>query len=226
MGGDGTTRLCLRANLRRAMKRFPQSGRLALPLALLALLALVACQDEPAAEVEPTAPLVPEKAVIHMEAGGAIHVRFFDDKAPGHVANFKKLARSGYYEGTTFHRVIPAFMIQGGDHLSKDDDPRNDGTGMPGHFIDAEFNDVAHKRGIVAMARRNDPNSAGAQFYIVVANNPRWRQVLDGKYTVFGEVSRGMDVVDRIVSVDRDLRDRPLENQVIASVSIEPLEEE
>ena len=203
------------------MKQSPHPVRLAI---LLALLALPSCEAEPPPEAAP--PQVPEKAVIRMAAGGEIHVRFFTDKAPGHVANFKKLAASHYYDGTTFHRVIPAFMIQGGDHLSKDDDPSNDGTGTPDYVIAAEFNDVAHRRGIVAMARRSEPNSAGAQFYIMVADNPRWRQVLDGQYTVFGEVSQGMDVVVRIVAVDRDLRDRPLENQVISSVSIEPLERE
>ena len=192
-------------------------------LAFCLALALAGCEPASPPEPAPPAPSVPEQAVIRMEKGGEIHVRFFADKAPGHVANFKKLARSGYYGGTTFHRVIPGFMIQGGDHLSKDDEPLNDGMGTPGYFIDAEFNDIPHRRGIVAMARRGEPNSAGAQFYIMVKDNSRWRDVLDGQFTVFGEVSSGMKVVDRIVSEPRDLRDRPLENQVIAGVSIEPL---
>ncbi len=190
---------------------------------LAGLLTAAGCEPEPP-PAPPPAPAVPEKAVIRMEQGGEIEIRFFADKAPGHIENFKKLARDGYYDGTTFHRVIPGFMIQGGDHLSKDDDPENDGMGTPGYSIDAEFNEIPHRRGIVSMARRSDPNSAGAQFYIMAADNSRWRDVLDGKYTVFGEVRRGMKVVDRIVDVPRDVRDRPLENQVIATVAIEPLE--
>jgi peptidyl-prolyl cis-trans isomerase B (cyclophilin B) len=190
-----------------------------------AVIALLSCspQEAPPPPVEvPTA----EKAVIRMQAGGDIQIRFFDDKAPRHVANFKKLARSHYYDGATFHRVIPGFMIQGGDHLSKDDDPENDGRGTPGYFLDDEFNDLPHRRGIVAMGRRSQNHTAGSQFYIMVADSPRWREILDGKYTVFGEVISGMDVADRIVGAQRDVRDRPLENQTMATVTIEPLEEE
>ncbi len=193
---------------------------------LLLAFALSGCEpDPPPPAPEPAAPGVPEQAIITMKKGGEIHIRFFADKAPDHVANFKKLAREGYYDGTTFHRVIPEFMIQGGDGLSKDDDPLNDGTGTPGYFISAEFNDIRHRRGIVAMARRSDPDSAGSQFYIMVADSPRWRDVLDAKFTVFGEVTQGMKVVDRIVDVLRDLRDRPTEDQVITSIAIEPLPE-
>lgn len=191
-----------------------------LGLVLLGLV-LLGCERQP----EPPAP-DPEVAVLKMEAGGRIQIRFFPDKAPRHVENFKKLARSGYYNGTTFHRVIPGFMIQGGDHLSKDDNPDNDGFGTPGYFIAAEFNDTLHRRGIVAMGRRNEPDTAGSQFYIMVADSPRWREILDGQYTVFGEVTRGMEVADRIVAEPRNSRDRPLENQVIESVQIRPAPEE
>ncbi|MBC8492082.1 MAG: peptidylprolyl isomerase, partial [Candidatus Marinimicrobia bacterium] len=107
----------------------------------------------------------------------------------------------------TFHRVIPDFMIQGGDPNSKDDDKNNDGSGGPGYTIDAEFNSLHHGRGIVSMARSRDINSAGSQFFIMVAN----KSYLDGQYTVFGEVINGMDVVDQIVSVQRNKRDNPLE---------------
>ncbi len=193
-----------------------------LAVSLLLAFALSGCEPDPPPPA-PAALGVPGQAIITMEKGGEIHIRFFADKAPGHVANFKKLAHEGYYDGTTFHRVIPEFMIQGGDGLSKDDDPLNDGTGTPGYSIPAEFNDIPHRRSIVAMARRSDPGSAGSQFYIMVADSPRWRDVLDGKFTVFGEVTQGMKVVDRIVDVPRDLRDRPTEDQVIASIAIEPL---
>jgi cyclophilin family peptidyl-prolyl cis-trans isomerase len=194
-----------------------------------ALLCLLLAACEPGEAPGPratTAPGQPQMAVIRMELGGEIHIRFLRDKAPKHVENFKKLAREGYYDGTTFHRVIPGFMIQGGDHLSKDADPRNDGTGTPGYFVDAEFNDVPHGRGTVAMGRRSGVDTAGSQFYIMVADSPRWRTVLDGKYTVFGEVVRGMEVADRIVTVLRDNRDRPHENQVMKSVTIVPLAKE
>ena len=214
MAPDGTTHLRSRANFRRPMK-----------IALLGLvfLGLVALSCERAAEPPPPEP---EVAVLKMAAGGEIHIRFFRDKAPRHVENFKTLARAGYYNGTTFHRVIPGFMIQGGDHLSKDDNPDNDGFGTPGYFIPAEFNDTPHRRGIVAMGRRNEPDSAGAQFYIVVADSSRWQKILDGQYTVFGEVTRGMTVADRIVAVPRNSRDRPLEDQVIESVLIQPAPKE
>jgi len=147
---------------------------------------------------------------------GTIKFKFFPDKAPGHVKNFKDLAKKGFYNGTTFHRVIPGFMIQGGDPLTKDENRANDGTGGPGYSIKAEFNDISHKRGIVSMARAQDPNSAGSQFFIVVKDAP----FLDHKYTVFGEVVSGMDVADRIVAVDRDRRDNPLKKVIIKSISI------
>lgn len=148
---------------------------------------------------------------------GKIKIKFFSDVAPGHVENFKKLAKDGFYDGTSFHRVIPNFMIQGGDPLSKAPNDRSlHGTGGPGYTIDAEFNDKSHKRGMVSMARSSDPNSAGSQFFICTAD-VTW---LDGQYTVFGEVTEGMDVVDKIVNEERDSRDNPL-NRVEMKVTIE-----
>jgi peptidyl-prolyl cis-trans isomerase B (cyclophilin B) len=150
------------------------------------------------------------KAIIKTEFG-EIHLEFFPEVAPNHVKNFLKLASSDFYDGTTFHRVIPGFMIQGGDPNSKDDDPTNDGTGGPGYTIDAEFSDVPHKRGILSMARSRDPNSAGSQFFIVQQDAPH----LDGQYTVFGRVTDGLDIVDKIVNVERDRRNRPIEDIVM-----------
>ena len=112
---------------------------------------------------------------------GIIKIKFFDDIAPNHVLNFKKLCNSGFYDKTGFHRVIKDFMIQGGDILSRDSNRENDGTGSPGWTVKSEFSSLKHKRGIVSMARSNDPNSAGSQFFICVKDAP-W---LDGKYTVF-----------------------------------------
>lgn len=157
-----------------------------------------------------------EKAVIETTLG-TIELEFFPDVAPKHVENFKKLARQGFYDSTTFHRVIPGFMIQGGDPNSKDEDRSNDGTGGPGYSVDAEFNNRPHKRGILSMARSSDPNSAGSQFFICVAD----ANFLDGKYTVFGQVTKGMDVVDKIVAVPRDKRDNPLQKVIMKKVTIQ-----
>ena len=139
---------------------------------------------------------------------GSMEIRFFPDKAPKHVESFIKLAKSGFYDKTIFHRVIPGFMIQGGDPNTKDEkDKSRYGTGGPGYNVKAEFNDRPHVRGVVSMARSQDPDSAGSQFFIVVKDSPS----LDGKYTVFGEVVKGMEVADKIVSQPRDARDNPNE---------------
>lgn len=138
---------------------------------------------------------------------GAIVLRFYPDSAPNHVANFCKLAKEQFYDGTTFHRVIPGFMIQGGDPNSKRPDRSLHGTGGPGYRVKAEFNKKPHKRGVLSMARAQDPDSAGSQFFICVAD----ALFLDGQYTAFGEVVSGMDVVDRIVNVKRDGRDNPFD---------------
>jgi len=145
-----------------------------------------------------------EIAVIETKFG-KIEMEFFADKAPGHVKNFKDLAKTGFYDGTIFHRVIPGFMIQGGDPNTKSDDRATHGMGGPGHSINAEFNDTLHKRGILSMARSQDPNSAGSQFFIVVKKS----SFLDGKYTAFGKVLSGMAVADQIVNAPRDKRDNP-----------------
>ena len=134
---------------------------------------------------------------------GIIKIKFFNDIAPNHVLNFKKLCNSGFYDRTSFHRTIKDFMIQGGDILSRDSNRENDGTGSPGWSIDSEFSALKHKRGIVSMARSsNNPNSAGSQFFICV-DDAAW---LDGQYTIFGEVVEGIDIVDRISNsiTDRD----------------------
>lgn len=138
---------------------------------------------------------------------GDIVLKFFPDVAPGHVKNFTDLAKKGFYNGTTFHRVIPGFMIQGGDPNSKNPDRSMHGMGGPGHKVKAEFNSKPHKRGIVSMARSNDPDSAGSQFFICVAD----ANFLDWQYTVFAEVVTGMDVADKVVSMKRDGNDNPLE---------------
>jgi peptidyl-prolyl cis-trans isomerase B (cyclophilin B) len=144
------------------------------------------------------------KAVIETKFGN-IELKFFPDVAPNHVNNFIELARKGFYDGTTFHRVIPGFMIQGGDPNSKNPDRSKHGQGDPGYKVKAEFNDKPHKRGTLSMARAGHPDSAGSQFFICVADSP----FLDKQYTVFGEVVSGMDLVDKIVNQPRDKSDNP-----------------
>jgi peptidyl-prolyl cis-trans isomerase B (cyclophilin B) len=138
---------------------------------------------------------------------GSMTLKFFPDVAPGHVKNFLELAKSGFYDGTIFHRVIPGFMIQGGDPNTKD--PTRIaayGIGGPGYNIKAEFNNKPHKRGALSMARTNDPNGAGSQFFICFDMQPGQQAMLDGKYTVFGEVVSGMEVADKIAALPRDPR--------------------
>jgi peptidyl-prolyl cis-trans isomerase B (cyclophilin B) len=140
-----------------------------------------------------------DPVVIMDTSAGRIVVRFFPEKAPGHVKNFLKLAGEGFYDGTKFHRVIPHFMIQGGDPLTKTDDKSKWGQGGPNYTIPAEFNDLEHQPGILSMARSDDPDSAGSQFFIIHERSDSSKG-LDGKYTVFGEVLEGMDVLDKIIS--------------------------
>jgi len=156
-----------------------------------------------------------EVAVIETSLGN-IEFEFLEDKAPGHVQNFMNLANGDFYHGTIFHRVIPGFMIQGGDPNTKSEDRSSHGMGGPGHTIEAEFNDEPHVRGIVSMARSQDPDSAGSQFFVVVKDS----DFLDGQYTAFGRVISGMDVVDQIVDSPRDNKDNPID-RIEMKVTIE-----
>ncbi len=150
--------------------------------------------------------MVETKAVIETKFGN-IELKFFPETAPNHVNNFIELAKKGFYDGTIFHRVIPGFMIQGGDPNSKSPDKSQHGMGGPGYTVKAEFNEKPHKRGTLSMARSGHPDSAGSQFFICVADAP----FLDRQYTVFGEVSSGIEVADKIVNEPRDKRDNPNE---------------
>ena len=156
-----------------------------------------------------------EIAVIETSLGN-IEFELLEDVAPGHVQNFKDLANSDFYNGTIFHRVIPGFMVQGGDPNTKSDDRSSHGMGGPGHTIKAEFNDEPHVRGVVSMARSQDPDSAGSQFFVVVKDS----DFLDGQYTTFGRVISGMDVADKIVDSPRDDRDNPID-RIEMKVTIE-----
>jgi len=157
-----------------------------------------------------------QRAIIYTSLGD-ITLRFFPEVAPNHVNNFIELAQKGFYNGTTFHRVIPKFVIQGGDPNSKNPDRSKHGMGGPGYQLKAEFNKKPHRRGTLSMARSGHPDSAGSQFFICVADVPS----LDGQYTVFGEVTKGMEVVDKIVSQPRDGNDNPRE-RIEMTVDIVP----
>ena len=166
-------------------------------------------------DVKPVAPPpVPGPKAIIKTKFGDIHLKLYPDVAPNHVGNFIKLAKSGFYDGTIFHRVIPGFMIQGGDPNTKNSLRKETyGQGGPKDekgnpiLLKAEFSDIPHKRGIVSMARANEPDTAGSQFFIVVEPSP----FLDGKYTAFGEVTKGLGIADRIVSLPKNDHDLPNE---------------
>ena len=148
---------------------------------------------------------------------GTIKFKLLPELAPEHVRNFVQLAQSGFYDGTLFHRVIPGFMIQGGDPNTKNPDLKSQwGMGGPGYNIKAEFNSRSHLRGIISMARSQDPDSAGSQFFIVTSDST----FLDREYTVFGEVTVGMDVADKIVKLPRDGNDCPQQEAKMIKIGI------
>ena len=148
---------------------------------------------------------------------GKISFELLPDLAPETVRNFEKLTKDGFYDGTLFHRVIPGYMIHGGDPNTKTDNKGSWGMGGPGYNVKAEFSSRSHLRGIVSMARAQDPDSAGSQFFIVTSDSA----FLDRQYTVFGQVKEGMDVADKIVNMDKDGNDCPLEKVVMTKVSLE-----
>jgi peptidyl-prolyl cis-trans isomerase B (cyclophilin B) len=147
---------------------------------------------------------------------GKVVFELLPDIAPETVRNFITLTKRSFYDGTLFHRVIPGFMIQGGDPNTKKPDKSKWGLGGPGHNIKAEFNSKSHLRGIVSMARATDPNSAGSQFFVVTKDST----FLDKQYTVFGKVTEGMDVVDKIVNLPRDKNDCPHQEAKMLHVTI------
>ncbi|MFM7554599.1 MAG: peptidylprolyl isomerase [Verrucomicrobiota bacterium] len=157
-----------------------------------------------------------EVAVIKTVAGDMV-IEFWPDVAPNTVENFKTLAKKGFYDGTAFHRIIKGFMIQGGDPLTKDEAQQNRwGTGDPGYKIKAEFNERSHKRGVISMARSQDPNSAGSQFFIC-HGDPSF---LDRQYTAFGKLIKGDDVLEKLATCETGRQDRPVKRQGVESVKI------
>jgi peptidyl-prolyl cis-trans isomerase B (cyclophilin B) len=166
-------------------------------------------------------PQAGDQVAVMQTNHGQILIGFLPDKAPGHVENFVKLTNEGFYNGLKFHRVIPGFMIQGGCPNTREGAGGMPGTGGPGYQIKAEFNDTPHDRGILSMARSGHPDSAGSQFFVMVAKSSH----LDGQYSAFGYVIEGMDVADKIVSL-RGANDVPKEPCIIESVTVKtwPLE--
>jgi peptidyl-prolyl cis-trans isomerase B (cyclophilin B) len=192
-----------------------ERARLRLVIGLMACVAFSVTSIESVMATD-TAPKAP-RAIIKTKFGD-IEIEFYPDVAPRHVENFIKLAKDGFYNGTIFHRVIPGFMIQGGDPNTKDTLKKETyGQGGPGHNVKAEFNDIPHKRGIVSMARAADPDSAGSQFFIVVEDS----RFLDRKYSVFGQVKKGIGVADKIVNLPRDERDNPKERAEMTVTIVE-----
>lgn len=185
------------------------------------ILSVHAEADEQTFSKKEIAMMAETRAIIETKFG-KIELEFFPDVAPRHVHNFIELAKKGFYDGTTFHRIIPGFMIQGGDPNSKNPDKTMHGMGGPGYTVKAEFNEKPHKRGTLSMARASHPDSAGSQFFICVADAP----FLDRQYTVFGEVVSGMEVADTIVKQPRDRRDNPNERIEMKVRIIEPAEKE
>ena len=196
--------------------------KIKLLLALLLVL-VVGCSKPKEEEIVVKDPVIEEKldennpvVIMTMDSGDMIRVELYEELAPATVENFVSLVNLGFYDGLTFHRVIPGFMIQGGD-------PQGNGTGGPGHSIVGEFssngieNNLKHSRGVISMARSQQPNSAGSQFFLMHKDSPH----LDGEYAGFGRVIQGIEVVDKIASVKTGQNDLPTEKQVIKSMTLE-----
>jgi len=199
--------------MNRLTNRLPRVSILA--LAALTLFAPRARAEAKKWDHEPDMKIDPNKVyVARMETTeGPIVIELYPKQAPHHVNSFIFLAKEGFYNGVIFHRVIPGFMIQGGD-------PTGTGSGGPGYELKAEFNDTKHTRGVLSAARTADPNSAGSQFFLMHGDAPH----LDGKYTAFGKVVEGMDVVDKIANAPTGANDRPLKPASIKSIKIEEKE--
>lgn len=199
-------------------------------LAGLLLVAANARSQDPAPIATPSPTMTPssspaanEVAVITTSEGEMV-AEFWPDVAPATVENFKKLARQGFYDGTAFHRIVKGFMIQGGDPLTKDPSKESRwGTGDPGYKIKAEFNKKSHERGVLSMARSSDPDSAGSQFFICLANVNR----LDGQYTTFGKVIKGDDVLGKLGDIETAMsgggeKSKPTKRVAVESIKIVP----
>ncbi len=203
------------------MPRIIMKLKLPIILALLLSSAVFAAKEK---KDEKTSMNASDEVAVIKTSEGDMVVQFWNDAAPNTIENFKKLARSGFYDGTIFHRIVKGFMIQGGDPNSKDPGKESSyGEGGPGYKIKAEFNDRSHERGVISMARSSDPDSAGSQFFICLASVPR----LDHQYTTFGKLIKGDDVLEKIgdTPVTRSNtgeNSKPTKRVVIESIKIVP----
>jgi peptidyl-prolyl cis-trans isomerase B (cyclophilin B) len=197
-------------NINKNLKRVNMK-KLLIILPFLILFVFYSCKKE-------LTPVEREIAIIETDYGN-IAIDFFENVAPNHVAVIKKLISEKFYDSLYFHRIVPGFVIQGGDPNTRDNDKSNDGLGQPGQpTINAEFSKIPHKRGILSMARKgHDVNTASSQFFICVADAP----FLDNQYTIFGKVIEGMDVVDEIVNLERDNNDNPIKSPYMKRVYLE-----
>ena len=199
----------------------PQMKRVLFALAAALLCGLaVSAEDKAPTKTDkketPVSNTTNEVAVIKTVAGDMV-IEFWPDVAPKTVENFKTLAKKGFYDGTAFHRIIKGFMVQGGDPLTKDETKQNRwGTGDPGYKIKAEFNERSHKRGVISMARSQDPDSAGSQFFIC-HGDPSF---LDRQYTAFGKLIQGDDVLEKLATTKTGFQDRPEKRQGVESIQI------
>lgn len=180
--------------LQKAKAQHPEETKPCKPLTQQEIKDLIAKVQE-----FPLEPVDPREVAILETNFGAMVIAFHINEAPNHSMAFKRLVKSGFYDCTKFHRIVPNFVIQGGDIFTRDETPENDGYGGPGYTLDQEFNDLPHGAGVVSMARAQDPNSAGSQFFICLSR--QGTKALDGKYTVFGKVIGGLDVMDAIAKV-------------------------
>ena len=211
--------------------RLVMKNALLLLVAVVTAVGLVSCRDDKSDKDDATGERSGRKDVAdaQVEDGpqaelakietnmGTILFRFFDEAAPNHVKNFKKLTREKFYNGCTFHRVIAGFLIEGGDPDFRDSEYSNDNEHWPNYTLESEISDLSHIRGVVAMDHCSGlPNSSGSEFFIVLEKSPD----LDGHYTIFGKVISGMDVADKIAAVQRNRLNNPLEKVVMKKVSI------
>jgi peptidyl-prolyl cis-trans isomerase B (cyclophilin B) len=188
-------------------------------LGLLASFALVSCSKAEPTNAPAAKPAEAKEVAVIKTSEGTMVLEFYPDVAPKHVENFKTLAKKGFYDGTCFHRVIKGFMIQGGDPNTKNDSAKDTwGMGGPGYTINAEFNAKHHARGVLSMARTSDPNSAGSQFFICHGD----AGFLDGQYTVFGNLIKGDDVLEKIATTATEPPDRPIKRVNVESIKIVP----
>jgi peptidyl-prolyl cis-trans isomerase B (cyclophilin B) len=219
VGRDSVEPFAVEGSTLKGRVRIMKQVLLCCALGLAFVAAPVRSEDKKEEKKDTAAMSEPKEVAVIKTSEGEMVAEFWPDVAPKTVENFKKLAKSGFYDGTAFHRVIKGFMIQGGDPLTKDESKKSSwGTGDPGYKIKAEFNKKSHERGVLSMARSQDPDSAGSQFFIC-HGAPKF---LDGQYTAFGKLIKGDDVLEKIATTKTLPGDRPEKRMNVESIKIVP----